>query len=136
MTESTRPKRVPTLAFVVTVVTGLFFTMFGIAESISGFARRPIEWSEAFGGILEAFVFGFSFLTVAWILWVRPKIGALILVVLGIGMGTWMILDWNLDPDNWYIPTILVGLPIVLGLFTLIREKGKPWKVGNARTER
>jgi len=122
MAEITRRRRLPSVAFIVTLLTGLFFLAFGIAESVSGFAQRPISMPEAVGGLMEAARFGLSFLVIAWLLWVRPMIGGVILVALGIGFAIWMYIGWNLNNLDWYIATLLVGLPIVLGAFTTIRE--------------
>ncbi len=124
MADKKSRRRIPSAAFLVTLVTGLFFTWFGLMESISGFFQKEIKWDMAIGGLMEALVFGASFLVVAWLLWIRPKIGSIILICLGSGMGIWMYFDWNIpnNPGGWIIPGIIVGLPIILGIFTLTRE--------------
>ena len=129
-----RGKRMPSLAFVVTLITGGFFFLFSLAECIGGFASRPIEWTSAVGGLMQITIFALPFFTVAWLLWFRPKIGAIVLICIGAAMGTWMVIDWNLQNmqtwDDWMIPGILAGLPVVLGAYTLVREilakKGQP----------
>lgn len=124
----------PSLAFIVTLITGGFFFLFSLAECIAGFASRPIEWTAAVGGLMQIATFALPFFAVAWLLWFRPKVGAIVLICVGAAMGVWMILGWNLQNmqtwDDWMIPGILAGLPIVLGAYTLIREilarKGQP----------
>ncbi len=121
-----RGKKMPSLAFIVAMISGVFFFLFSLAECIGGFSSRPIEWTAAIGGLMQIAAFALPFFAVAWLLWFRPKLGAIVLICIGIAMGTWMILDWNLQNmqtwDDWMIPGILAGLPIVLGAYTLIRE--------------
>ncbi|HDS29763.1 MAG TPA: hypothetical protein ENN67_01840 [Firmicutes bacterium] len=120
MTTHIRKRRLPSAAFVITLLTGIFFTWFGLAESISGFLAKPKDMSFLIGGLLEAATFVLSFLIIAWLLWVKPFIGGVMLTCIGIGMGIWMLLGWNLH--DWIIPTILVGLPIVLGGYTVYKN--------------
>jgi hypothetical protein len=120
MTEKKLHRRLPSIAFVVTLLTGLFWTWFGVAESMGGFFKKPFDPSFAVGGLMEAATFGLSFLFVAWLLWVRPKIGAIILTVIGLGFGAWIILDFS--HRDWIVVSLLAGLPIILGVFTFVRE--------------
>ena len=119
-----RNKRLPSLAFIVTSATGVFFLLFSGAEAIGGFFQKPFDPSAAFGGLIEIATFALPFLIISWLLWVKPKIGAALLILVGIGMGIWIAFGWNLDSfsDDFVIPTLLVGLPVVLGGFTLIKE--------------
>ena len=123
MTESKTNKRIPSLAFLVTLATGLFWTWFGLTESISGFLKDPKDPTEIFGGLLQALIFGGSFIVIAILLWRRPRIGAWILIALGVAFGIWMLLDWNLENTDPFVLAVLVGLPLGLGAFTLYRER-------------
>lgn len=115
-----RNKRLPSLALVGTVLIGGAVLIFSGAESIGGFLQRPIDWSAAVGGLMQILVLSLPYFLVAWLLWVRPKIGAILLICLGTGLGVWMFIDWN--TTYWYIGVLLAGVPIVLGLFTLTEE--------------
>jgi len=121
-----RYKPLPSLAFIVILILGIFFSLFGFAESIGGFTSKPIDYSLAFGGLMEFGVFGLPFLVIAWLLWTRPKIAGLLLMLLGVGMGVWMFLDWNIeirpgDASEIIMPSLLTVLPILLGAFTFSR---------------
>jgi hypothetical protein len=119
-----RLRRLPSLACMVTLLTGCAFFLFSSAESIGGFTTRPIDWGFAIGGMMEVLCFSLPFFIIAWLLWVRPKIGAVLLICLGLVMGTWMLLGWRMT--DWVIPSLLVFIPIVLGVFTFIREMRSP----------
>lgn len=123
----TTGKRIPSLAFIVTVLTGSFFTIFSVLESIGGFLKRPMDLTEGVGGLMQIAVFGVPFLVTAWLLWVRPKIGSIILMLAGFAFAVWMYLDWARPEQlsDWMIPSLLVMLPIILGVYTLIRESLK-----------
>ncbi len=119
-----RGKKLPSLAFMLCILAGGFFLLFSVAESISGFTSTPMDPSAAYGGLMQIGIFSLPFLIIAWFLWHKPKIGAAILMLLGLGMATWMYFDWNRPTEyhEWVIPGILAGLPILLGGFTFIRE--------------
>jgi len=125
MADKDRKRRLPSVAFVVTLLIGLALTLFSVLESIGGFLARPIDTSAAFGGIMQIVTFGLPFFVIAWILWVRPRLGGLLLILVGVGFAVWMYFGWNNPLRDWGIPLLLVGVPIVLGLITLIWP-GKP----------
>ncbi len=120
MTINTPARRLPSVAFVITLITGAVFTWMGLRESAGGFLRWPIDITEAVGGLLEAVTFGVSFLVTAWFLWVRPRIGGYLLINLGLALGIWIAAGWAIS--SWLIPSLLVGLPVMLGVLTLRRE--------------
>ena len=127
MADKDRKRRLPSVAFVVTLLIGLALKLFSVVESIGGFLARPVDTSAAFGGIMQIVTFGLPFFVVAWILWVRPRLGALILILVGVVFGAWMYFGWS-RPHNatdWIVRSLLVGVPIVLGVITLIWP-GKP----------
>jgi hypothetical protein len=120
-----RTRRLPPFAAFVTLVIGGFFFIFSLLESIGGFMQKPIRWDFAVGGLMEILVFSLPFLVVTWLLWVRPKIGGILLIAIGISMAVWMWIGWN-RPDEateWIIRLIFTAVPILLGLFTLMRAK-------------
>jgi thiol:disulfide interchange protein len=98
--------------------------LFSLAESVSGFVSRPYDETMAIGGLIEIATFALPFFVIAWLLWVRPKVGALLLICLGVAMGIWTTLDWRAPRtvDDWVIRAVLVAAPFLLGAFTLIRE--------------
>jgi len=120
-----RPRRLPPVAAFVTLVIGGFFFAFSMLESISGFMERPIRWDFAVGGLMEILVFSAPFLLATWLLWVKPKIGGIILIAIGFAMTVWMWGGWNRPNDitEWVIRLIFTAVPVLLGSFTLIREK-------------
>ena len=120
-----RPRRLPPVAAFVTLVIGGFFFIFSLLESIGGFLERPIRWDFAVGGLMEIAVFSLPFLVVTWFLWIKPKIGGIILIAIGFAMTVWMWGSWNRPNDitEWVIRLIFTAVPILLGLFTILREK-------------
>jgi len=127
-----KPKRIPSLAFIVTFITGCFFTIFSSAEAIGGLIEKPFDLSTAVGGLMEIAVFSLPFWIVTWILWVKPALGGWLLILLGCGMGTFMLLRWNRMPDP-FVLAMLVVLPIALGIFTVIRERFNPARTVNSK---
>lgn len=117
-------RRIPSLAFIVVMVIGGFFFLFSLAELIGGIVSRPLAWISIVGGLFQMLVFAYPFFIVAWLLWFRPKIGASVLICLGLAMGIWMILGWRRpeDLDDWIVPSLLSLIPLILGAFTLFRE--------------
>jgi apolipoprotein N-acyltransferase len=73
---------------------------------------------------MQIAVFGVPFFVTAWLLWVKPKIGAIVLMLMGIGFGILMFSWIRSGTIDQYI--IVQGsfilVPFALGLFTLIRE--------------
>jgi hypothetical protein len=124
--EKTR-RKIPSLAFIVTVLIGGFFTLFSIVESIGGFLTKPVDLSAGVGGLMQIVTFGLPFAVIAWLLWVKPKIGSLLLLIAGVSFGVWMYFGWR-HPEklhDWIVPSMLVFLPIILGAlgtYTLVRE--------------
>ena len=116
-------RRIPSLALIVTLVTGLFWTGFSVLESIGGFLKRPVDLSEGVGGLMQIAVFGIPFFVTAWLLWAKPKIGAIVLMLVGIGFAIWMY-NWSRPNsiDQYIIQGMFTLLPFLLGLYTLIRE--------------
>ena len=121
--EKTR-RKIPSLALIVTLVIGLFWTGFSLLESIGGFLQRPVDLSEGVGGLMQIAVFSLPFFVTAWLLWVKPKIGAIALMLMGIGFGILMFSWIRSGTIDQYI--IVQGsfilVPFALGLFTFIRE--------------
>ena len=123
-----RFRKMPSLAFVVTLITGGMFFLFSFAEFIGGLFQADASFT--IGGLMEIAVFSLPLLIVSWFLWAKPKVGGILLTIVGIGMGVFMLLKWN-RPDEigeWIVPILLCGLPLSLGLFTFIRETVKPSK--------
>lgn len=113
-------KSLPSVAFFITLATGLFWTWFGLTEALSGLFKSPREGIEV-SGLFEATIFGLSFIVIAFLLLRWPKLGAMILVCIGIGFGIWITGSFSrIDP---LVFTLLTGLPVLLGAFTLVREK-------------
>ena len=117
ITWALRRKKVPAFAFSMILMIGVFFFLFSLVEAIGGFASRPIVWTAAAGGLMQIAVIALPFFTVAWLLWFRPKIGAIILICLGVALAFLFRIDIKdlMDP----IMAVLVGLPVVLGIYTL-----------------
>ena len=127
----------PPFAAFVTLLIGGFFFLFSLAESIGGFTERPIRWDFAVGGLMEIATFSLPFLIITWLLWVRPKIGAILLIIFGVAIATWMYFGWNRPGDSveWIIRLIFTAVPIILGVFTLLRAmmtSGRAAVAGNA----
>ena len=99
-------RRLPSTALVITLLTGLSSICFGLIGPT--------------GGRIEAILFGLSLLVIVWLLWIRPRLGAMVLIMVGAGFGTWMLCGWPIG--GWTIPAALVTLPIILGAFTFARE--------------
>ena len=120
-----RSRRLLPFAGWVTLVIGGFFFIFSLLESIGGFLERPIRWDFAVGGLMEILVFSAPFLLATWLLWVRPKIGGVLLIAIGVAMAVWMWGGWNKPDDatEWVICLIFTAVPILLGFFTILREK-------------
>ncbi|MFH1676514.1 MAG: hypothetical protein ABIC40_05760 [bacterium] len=126
-----KPKRVPSLAFIVTCITGIFFTIFSGEEAIVELSKKPFDVTAAVSGLREIAIFSLPFWIVAWILWVKPVVGGWLLIMLGCGMGAFMLLRWNGMPD-FIMLGLLVLFPIVLGIFTVIRERFRRIGSGDA----
>ena len=120
MTEKKSTRRLPSIAFVVTLLTGLAFTLFSVLESIGGFTTRPIDLPAAVGGLMQIAMFGLPFFILSWILWVKPRLGAALLILVGLGFLAWMYFGWNWANMNMIVFSLLVGVPILLGVITLI----------------
>jgi len=118
-----RLKRLPSLAFLVTLATGLFWTWFGLAESYFEFLKEPRDPGSVIHGMLESAVFGLPFIIIALVLWFRPVIGACVLIALGCAFGIWIKLSWNIQRLDWMVATLLIFCPVAFGIFTLVREK-------------
>lgn len=120
-----RSRRLPPFAAIVTLVIGGFFFIFSLLESIGGWMERPIRWDFAMGGLMEILVFSLPFLVATWLLWVRPKIGGLLLIAIGVAMAIWMWGSWKTPSElsEWVIRLIFTAVPILLGLCTILREK-------------
>lgn len=118
-----KKRRLPTLAFVTTLLTGCFFFLFGLTESISGFASTSNGNDQGYWNLLESAIFGLPMLFVAWVLWVAPKPGAFLLILTGFGYllfaGVVLI---NLLQQWWFL-VVFILLPIFLGIFTLIPRR-------------
>ncbi|MCX6647387.1 MAG: hypothetical protein NTY09_13670 [bacterium] len=116
-------RKLPSLALIVTLVIGLFWTGFSVLESISGFFQRPVDLSAGVGGLMQIVTFSLPFFVTAWLLWVKPKIGAIVLMLMGIGFGIWMFF-WNRSGriDEYIVRGSFTLVPFALGLYTLIRE--------------
>jgi hypothetical protein len=123
MDEKKKTRRIPSVAVIVTLLIGLAFTLFSVAESILGFLQKPVDLSAGVGGLMQIAMFGLPFFIIAWILWIKPKLGAILLILAGLGFGFFLFFHFN-NPD-WIVASLLVGVPIVLGVITLIWP-GKP----------
>jgi len=122
-----RFKKLPSLAFIVTTLVGGFFFLFSAAESIMGFIQKEEDFS--IGGLMEILVFSLPMFIVAWFLWAKPKVGAVLLMILGVGMGVFMYsIHWKAPTtfDDWAIMAVFTIVPFALGLFTFIRETTNP----------
>ena len=120
-----RYRRQPSGAMVVMLWIGINLLIFSSFYLIGGLSERPIEWTAVIGGLMPVLKLTLPFFFMAWLLWVRPKIGAILLVCIGIGLGVWMYLGWNLGDMNLInviLPASLAAIPIILGLDTLINE--------------
>jgi hypothetical protein len=118
MPEKKRVKRVPSVAFIATVLIGLAFTAFSVLESFDGFISRPIKLDAAIGGLMQILAFGLPFFIVAWLLWYWPRIGGAILLLMGLGFAVWM--HFGMGRPDWIVTLLLIGVPILLGLLTII----------------
>jgi hypothetical protein len=116
--EKKKTRRIPSVAVIVTSLIGLAFTLFSVAESIGGFLTKPVDLSEGVGGLMQIAVFGLPFFIIAWILWVKPKLGAILLIVAGLGFGYFWF--FHIQYHDWIVASLLVGVPIVLGAITFI----------------
>jgi len=117
-------RKLPSLALIVTLVIGLFWTGFSVLESIGGFLQRPVDLSAGVGGLMQIATFGLPFFVTAWLLWAKPKIGAIILMLMGIGFAIWMFLGWGRPGriDEYIVQGSFTLIPFLLGLYTFIRE--------------
>jgi hypothetical protein len=116
--------KIPSLAFIVSLLTGFFWVVFGLAEGAVGVMKSPPDYMVMAGGIIEALTFGLPFLVIAWLLWWKPKAGSILLMIVGAAFAVWMAIGWTVI--NWIVPVVLVGIPLILGGYTLIREISKP----------
>ncbi|HEX9745879.1 MAG TPA: hypothetical protein VGB30_10680, partial [bacterium] len=108
----------------VSLLTGFFWVVFGLAEGAVGVMKSPPDYMVMAGGIIEALTFGLPFLVIAWLLWWKPKAGSILLMIVGAAFAVWMAIGWTVI--NWIVPVVLVGIPLILGGYTLIREISKP----------
>jgi hypothetical protein len=115
--------RIPSVAVIVIALIGLAFTLFSVLESIGGFLQKPVDLSEGVGGLMQIVVFGLPFFILAWILWVKPKLGAILLILAGFGFGYFWF--FHIQHHDWIVASLLIGVPILLGAITLIWP-GKP----------
>jgi hypothetical protein len=111
-------RRIPPVSVIVVALIGVAFTLFSVLESIGGFFQKPVDLSAGVGGLMQIVVFGLPFFILAWILWVKPKIGAALLILAGLGFGYFW---WfHIQVHDWIVASLLIGVPIVLGAATLI----------------
>jgi hypothetical protein len=128
MVTGNTKRRLPSVALIVTMAVGLFWTWFSAMEFLGGITKSPPAMDEVVGGILQILTFGVPFFVIAWFLWSKPKIGAIILIAAGLVFGIWIGGSWNnmdrgiFDPVLWSF----IGAPIILGAYTLISEMIKP----------
>jgi hypothetical protein len=118
MTDKTT-RKLPSLALVITLLTGTALLIFSGAESISGFIQNREDFS--IGGLMEIITFAVPFFIISWFLWKKPKIGAIILMCTGATLGVWLYGFWG-GQVELVVGILLVWLPLALGIFTLIRE--------------
>jgi anaerobic C4-dicarboxylate transporter len=118
MKEKKRKRRKPSVAFWVTLLIGVAFMGFSGLESIGGYQSEPVKMDEAIGGLMQIVAFGLPFFIIAWILWLWPRVGGVVLLLTGLGFAVWMHFGWK-NP-NWGVALLLVGIPVMLGLITII----------------
>jgi hypothetical protein len=118
MDEKKKPRRIPSVAVIVTLLIGFAFTLFSVVESIGGFLKKPVDLSEGVGGLMQIAMFGLPFFILAWVLWVKPKLGAILLIVAGLGFGYFWF--FHIKHHDWIVASLLIGVPILLGVITLI----------------
>jgi len=129
-----RFKKMPSLAFVVTFLIGSFFFLFSLVEIIGELFQGRQEPATAHNftvvNLMKIFLIsGAPLLIVSWFLWAKPKIGSVLLMILGIGMGVFMYsIRWGTPEktEDWIIYASFTVVPFVLGLFNLIRETTNP----------
>ena len=125
MNAEAKPRRLPSVAFIYSLIIAILLLLFSGAESISGFMTKPFRSDEAVGGFLEIATFTLPFAVAAWFLWIKPKIGAAILVIVGLAITIWMTVGWNRQAmaNSMYLVPILLGiLPIIIGGTTLVKK--------------
>lgn len=115
-----RCKPLPSLAFICTVVIGSAILYFCAAVSVEGLQQGPIDWMETAGGLMAITLLTLPFFIAAWLLWIRPVIGAILLICIGAGMGWFFEFDWQ--HNDSIAQSALIIVPVVLGLFKLIAE--------------
>jgi len=115
-----RNSRLPSLAFIVTLLTGLILGIIPLGEALSGLFTRPMDTNAIIGGIIEFVVLALPFLILSWLLWLRPRLGGLLLIFVGLAFGIWTALEWAYMA--WVIFFLMVVFPMFLGVFTLINE--------------
>lgn len=124
MNASQVTTRIPSTAAMTTLITGIFFTWFGLLECATEFMTRQLRLHEAVADVAESVAFGMSFIMLAWILWARPRIGGFLLVVAGLSFAVWMYHDWS-SPESlidWAIRALITLVPVGMGIFSLTRE--------------
>lgn len=68
-----KPRRLPSVAFIYSLIIAILLLLFSGAESISGFMTKPFRSDEAVGGFLEIATFTLPFAVAAWFLWIKPE---------------------------------------------------------------
>jgi nitrate reductase NapE component len=119
--------RIASSAVVATLIIGIFFTWFGLMECAIEFVSRQLRLGEAIKDVTESVAFGLSFILLAWILWSKPILGGILLVMAGFSFAVWMYNDWTspVSIADWCIRAIITVIPVGMGIFTVTHEHSK-----------
>ena len=127
MADSHNPVQIPSTAVMATLVVGLILIWLGLMQCTVEFVTRQMDLRNTVADVADSVAFGLGFLALAWILWVKPWVGGILLTISGIAIGVWISNDWG-NPKNTIdlvVRTIFSFAPIAMGVFTFAQEFNK-----------
>ncbi len=125
MNRITYRRKSPRTAIFVAVVLGTIFTVFGLVEVTSALTAVEVDSANLLIGIKRLVMYGFGFLGAAFLLKVRPWIGGIFMISLGLIMAI-RILFGTMLPTHLFIVMALVAIPVILGIHVMGREIMRP----------
>ncbi|MCX6647388.1 MAG: hypothetical protein NTY09_13675 [bacterium] len=127
MADSQKPVQIPSTAVMANLVAGVILTWLGLMQCAIEFVTRQLNFHGAISDVTDSVAFGLGFVTLAWILWVKPWVGGILLTIAGLAIALWINNDWD-SPKNiadWVVRALISIIPIVMGVFTVTFESRK-----------